>query len=68
MTGKELKELISKIPDNKTIVFEYSCFTFRNIGMITTKKSEMFNCFEMDKEEFKEAFPGRNYCMISFDN
>lgn len=68
MTGKELKELISEIPDNKTIVFEYSCFTFRNIGMITTKKSEMFNCFEMSREDFKEEFPGKNYCMISFNN
>jgi hypothetical protein len=68
MTRKELKEIISQIPDNKTIVFEYSCFTFRDIGMITTKKSEMFHCVAMDKEDFKMEFPGKNYCMISFDN
>jgi hypothetical protein len=68
MTGKELKELISVIPDDKTIVFEYSCFTFSDIGMITTKKSEMRANLGMNKEDFKMEFPGKNYCMISFDN
>ena len=68
MTGKELKEIISQIPDNKVIIFEYSCFTFRNIGKILTKKSDMRRNLNMYKEDFKEEFPGKNYCMISFDN
>ena len=68
MTGKELKEIISQIPDNKTIIFEYSCFTFCNIGQIFTKKSDMRDSLKMDKEDFDMEFPGKNYCMISFDN
>lgn len=68
MTGKELKEIISQIPDNKVIIFEYSCFTFLNIGRILTKKSDMRDNLEMDKEDFDMEFPGKNYCMISFDN
>lgn len=68
MTGKELKEIISQIPDNKIIIFEYSCFTFRNIGQILTKKSDMRDNLDMDKEDFNMEFPGKNYCMISFDN
>ena len=68
MTGKELKEIISQIPDNKVIIFEYSCFTFRHIGQIFTKKSDMRDSLEMDKEDFNMEFPGKNYCMISLDN
>lgn len=68
MTGKELKEIISQIPDDKVIIFEYSCFTFRNIGKILTKKSEMRDTLDMDKEDFNMEFPGKNYCMISFNN
>lgn len=68
MTGKELKEIISQIPDNKVIIFEYSCFTFRNIGQIFIKKSDMRDHLDMDKEDFDMEFPGKNYCMISFDN
>lgn len=68
MTGKELKEIISQIPDDKTIVFEYSCFTFRNIGKIFTKKDDMRRNLNMNREDFKMEFPGKNYCMISFDN
>lgn len=68
MTGKELKEIISQIPDNKIIIFEYSCFTFSKIGKIFTKKSDMRENLSMDKEDFNIEFPGKNYCMISFDN
>lgn len=38
MTTKELKEIINKIPDNKELIFEYSCFTFRNVSKIITRK------------------------------
>lgn len=68
MTAKELKEIINKIPDNKEIIFEYSCFPFKNVSKIITRKKEMAYNIDWDLQEFREYYPGRNYVMISFTN
>ena len=41
MKAKELKEFINQIPDNKEIIFEYSCFTFGDVCGIDTDKRRM---------------------------
>lgn len=68
MTAKELKEIINEIPDNKELIFEYSCFTFENVSEIITREKEMASCIDCDLQEFRAYYPRRNYVMISFTN
>lgn len=68
MKAKELKEFINQIPDNKEIIFEYSCFTFGDVCGIDTDKRRMAYSIDMSFNDFKENYPGRNYCMLHFTN
>lgn len=68
MKAKELKELINQIPDDKEMIFEYSCFTFEDCYGFTCNKREMARNIDMPLKDFKENYPGRNYCMLHFTN
>lgn len=68
MTGKELKEIVNNIPDDKKIIFTYSGFTFENIYDVEMDKRKMHNRVYCSKEDFVADYPGKNYCLICFTN
>ena len=69
MKAKELKEIVSKIPDNDEVTFEYSIsFTFSKINKVYHHK-EIDKYFKEETGEIDESVPsGKHDWLISFDN
>lgn len=68
MTGKELKEIVNNIPDDKKIIFTYSGFTFENIYDVEMDKRKMHRKVGCHKDDFVADYPKNNYCLICFTN
>lgn len=66
MKAKVIKDLLSKIPDDSEILFEYSCFIF---GGKYANQPKIINKSELKEyeEDFGEDITDLCDCLISFD-
>lgn len=66
MKAKVIKDLLSKIPDDSEILFEYSCFIF---GGKYDNHPKIINKSELKEyeEDFGEDITDLCDCLISFD-